>query len=49
MGGRDNKDAVLFGLTRGEIILIVFIFGLVYSAGLLPKLAQRLAPKDKGD
>ncbi|HEY8073959.1 MAG TPA: hypothetical protein VIF62_07615 [Labilithrix sp.] len=37
-----------FGLTRGEIILIVFIFGLVYSAGLLPKLAARLSKKDDG-
>jgi hypothetical protein len=35
---------VPFGLTRGEIILIVFIFGLVYSAGWLPKLAARLSP-----
>jgi hypothetical protein len=34
---------VLFGLTRGEIALIAFIFALVYSAGLLPKLAARLA------
>jgi hypothetical protein len=49
MGGRDNKEAVLFGLTRGEIILVLFIFGLVYSAGLLPKIAARLAPKKKGD
>ena len=31
-----------FGLTRGEIILIAFIFALVYGAGLLPKLAVRL-------
>jgi hypothetical protein len=34
---------VTFGLTRGEIILIAFIFGLVYSAGLLPKLAARVS------
>jgi hypothetical protein len=33
---------VTFGLTRGEIILIAFIFALVYGAGLLPKLAARL-------
>jgi hypothetical protein len=28
----------MFGLTRGEIILVAFIFALVYGAGLLPKL-----------
>lgn len=32
-----------FGLTRGEILLIAFIFALVYGAGLLPKLATRLS------
>jgi hypothetical protein len=42
---RDNKDAVPFGLTRGEVILIVFIFGLVYTAGLIPKIAARLSKK----
>lgn len=36
---------MLFGLTRGEIGLIVFIFGLIYAAGLLPKLAARLSGK----
>jgi hypothetical protein len=36
----------VLGLTRGEIILVVFIFGLVYLAGLLPKIAARLT---KGD
>jgi len=34
---------MMFGLTRGEIILIAFIFALVYGAGLLPKLAARLS------
>lgn len=32
-----------FGLTRGEILLIAFIFALIYGAGLLPKLAERLS------
>jgi Sec-independent protein translocase protein TatA len=36
---------VTFGLTRGEIILIAFIFALVYGAGHLPKLAARLGGK----
>jgi hypothetical protein len=34
---------VMFGLTRGECILIAFIFALVYGAGLLPKLAALLS------
>jgi hypothetical protein len=34
---------VTFGLTRGEIILIAFIFALVYGAGLLPKLTAYLS------
>jgi hypothetical protein len=41
-----------FDLTRGEIILVAFILGLVYLAGLLPKIATALAGKDepkKGD
>lgn len=33
----------MFGLTRGELILIAFIFALVYGAGFLPKLAARLS------
>jgi hypothetical protein len=40
---------VIFGLTRGEILLVAFIFGLIYVAGLLPKIAARLAGgKDEG-
>jgi hypothetical protein len=36
---------VLFGLTRGEIMLIVFVFALVYVSGLLPKIVKRLDGK----
>ena len=32
-------------MTRGEILLIAFIFGLVYGAGHLPKLAASLGGK----
>jgi len=39
---------VTFGLTRGEIILIAFIFALVYGAGLLPKLTARLSGSARG-
>lgn len=34
---------MLFGMTHGEIGLVVFIFALVYVAGLLPKAARLLA------
>jgi hypothetical protein len=41
----------LFDMTRAEVGLVVFIFVLVYSAGLLPKLVDRLiallGPKDE--
>jgi hypothetical protein len=36
-------DEMIFGMTMGEIGLTVFIFALVYCAGLLPRLADRLA------
>jgi hypothetical protein len=41
---------VTLGLTRGEILLVAFIFALVYVAGLLPKIAARLtrSPDDPG-
>jgi hypothetical protein len=41
-----------FDLTRGEIILVAFIFGLIYSSGFLPRLVNALAGKEeaaKGD
>ena len=34
---------VILGLTRGELLLVAFIFGLIYVAGLLPKIAAKLA------
>ena len=33
---------MLFGMTRGEMGLVVFIFALVYGAGHLQRLAERL-------
>ena len=36
----------MFGMTRGEIALVAFIFVLVYGALILPRLAERIgAPK----
>ncbi|MBX3233777.1 MAG: hypothetical protein KIT84_09080 [Labilithrix sp.] len=32
-----------FDLTRGEMMLIAFILGLVYFSGLLPKIANALS------
>ena len=38
---------MLFGLTRGEIVLIAFVFALVYGAGLLPKLISLLSGESR--
>ncbi|WP_394844420.1 hypothetical protein [Pendulispora brunnea] len=32
-------------MTRGEIALVLFIFALVYGAGLLPRLVQLLSER----
>lgn len=40
---------VILGLTRGELILVAIIFGLIYAAGLLPKIAARLAKGNDED
>ena len=31
---------MLLGMTRGEIGLVIFIFGLIYSAQLVPRLGE---------
>ena len=33
---------MLFGMTRGEIGLVVFIFALVFGAGFVPRAGDRL-------
>jgi hypothetical protein len=33
---------MLFGMTRGEIGLVVFVFVLVYGGVLVPRLGERL-------
>jgi hypothetical protein len=33
---------VIFGVTRGELGLTVFVFVLVYAAALMPRLGERL-------
>ncbi len=32
----------MFGMTRGEIALVAFVFALVYGAIVLPRLAERV-------
>jgi hypothetical protein len=36
----------MFGMTRGEIALVAFIFLLVYGALVLPRLAARFGKDD---
>lgn len=42
---------MLFGMTSGEVILTLFIFGLVYSAGFVARVGERVgslfAPRNK--
>lgn len=38
----------MFGLTRGEIVLIAFVFALIYGAGLLPRLIAWLDGRKDG-
>jgi hypothetical protein len=33
---------MLFGMTRGEIGLVAFVFALVYAGVLVPRLGERL-------
>jgi len=35
----------MFGATRGELLLVAFIFALVWSAGALPRLGESLGKK----
>jgi Sec-independent protein translocase protein TatA len=35
----------MFALTRGEFLLAAFIFALVWGAGALPRLGQRLGAR----
>ena len=40
---------MLLGLTKGEIALVVIIFALIYTAGLLPKVVKLIVGKEEGD
>ena len=35
----------MFALTRGELAMVVFLFALVWGAGLLPRWGERLGAR----
>ncbi len=35
----------MFAVSRGEVVLVVFIFALVWGAGLLPRIGERLGAR----
>jgi hypothetical protein len=35
----------MFALTRGEIAMVAFLFALIWGAGLLPRLGERLGER----
>src|ERR1700690_1245858 len=35
----------MFALTHGELAMVLFLFALVWGAGLLPRLAERLGAR----
>jgi Sec-independent protein translocase protein TatA len=35
----------MFAVSRGELVLVAFIFALVWGAGMLPRLGERLGAR----
>jgi Sec-independent protein translocase protein TatA len=35
----------MFALTRGELAMVMFVFALVWGAGLLPRWGERVAAR----
>ena len=35
----------MFAVSRGELVLVAFIFALVWGAGVLPRLGERLGAR----
>ncbi len=35
----------MFGLTGGELAMVLFLFALAWGAGLLPRLGERLGER----
>jgi Sec-independent protein translocase protein TatA len=38
----------MFALTHGELAMVLFLFALVWGAGLLPRLGERLGARFAG-
>jgi hypothetical protein len=38
----------MFAVSRGELVLVAFIFALVWSVGTLPRVGERLAERFRG-
>lgn len=41
-GAWSGSDKNMFGMTRGEIGLVLIIFGMIYTAAFLPKIVAFL-------
>jgi Sec-independent protein translocase protein TatA len=35
----------MFAMSRGELLLVAFIFALVWGAGVLPRIGERLGAR----
>jgi hypothetical protein len=44
-GRGHDKVFSMFAVSRGELVLVVFIFALVWGAGLLPRVGERLGAR----
>ena len=42
------QDKRMFALSGGEIAIVAFIFALVWGAGVLPRLGERLGERYAG-
>jgi Sec-independent protein translocase protein TatA len=38
----------MFAVSRGELVVVAFIFALVWGAGALPRVGERLAEHFRG-
>jgi Sec-independent protein translocase protein TatA len=38
----------MFSVSRGELVLVAFIFALVWGAGVLPRVGERLGARFQG-
>jgi|GEM_PF-2568017 len=45
MAGPVIQVEAMFALTRGELAMVVFLFALIWGAGLLPRWGERLGAR----